>query len=118
MIYKYAHDFALACDLCQCLRNIWQCNELPLTPILELELFDEWKIYFMGPFMSSYGMKYIVVVVDYASKWVESVALPNNEGRNIIEFLKKYIFSQFGTLCAIISDDGLHFCNCLFKSLL
>ena len=47
-----------------------------MTPILEVELFDVWGIDFIGPFVSSYGQKYIVVAVDYVSKWVEAVELP------------------------------------------
>ena len=63
-------------------------------------------------------MKYILVAVDYVSKWVVAIALANNEGTSVIEFLKKNIFSRFGTPRAIISDGGSHFCNRLFKGLL
>ena len=77
-----------------------------------------WGIDFMGPFVSSHGMKYILVAVDYVSKWVEAIALANNEGKSVIAFLKKNIFSRFGTPNAIISDGGSHFCNKLFKGLL
>jgi len=89
-----------------------------MNPILVIELFDVWGIDFMGPFVSSYGMKYILVAVDYVSKWVEAVALPNNEGKSVTAFLKKNIFSRFGTPRAVISDGGSHFCNKLFKTLL
>lgn len=51
-----------------------------MTLILEFELFNVWGIDFMGPCVSSYGMKYILVAVDYVSNWVEAVSLPNNEG--------------------------------------
>ncbi len=47
-----------------------------MNPILVIELFDVWGIDFMGPFVSSHGMKYILVAVDYVSKWVEAIALP------------------------------------------
>ena len=72
----------------------------------------------MGPFVSSHGMKYILVAVDYVSKWVEVIALANNEGKSVTTFLKKNIFSRFGTPRAIISDGGSHFCNRFFKGLL
>lgn len=91
---------------------------MPLTPILEVELFDVCGIDFMGPFISSYGMKYILVAMDYVSKWVEAIALPNNEGRRVTTFLRKHIFARFDTPRAIISDGGSHFCNRLFKTLL
>ena len=72
----------------------------------------------MGPFVSSYVMKYILVAVDYVSKWVEAIALSNNEGKSVTAFLKNNIFSRFGTPREIISDGGSHFCNKLFKALL
>ena len=65
----------------------------------------------MRPFVSSHGMKYIIVTVDYVSKWVEAIALANNEGKSVTTFLNKNIFSRFGTPRAIISDGGSHFCN-------
>ena len=83
-----------------------------------IELFDVWAIDFMGPFLSSHGMKYILVAVDYVFKWVEAIALANNEGKCVTAFLKKNIFSRFGTSRAIISDRGSHFCNKMFKELL
>lgn len=46
---------------------------------------------FMGPFVSSYGMTYILVHVGYVSKWVEAATLPNNEARSVTAFLKKNI---------------------------
>ncbi|XP_015162807.1 uncharacterized protein [Solanum tuberosum] len=55
---------------------------------------------------------------DYVSKWVEAVALPNNEGKSVVQFLKRYIFARFGTPRAIISDGGSHFCNKYFASAL
>nr|GEV22345.1 reverse transcriptase domain-containing protein [Tanacetum cinerariifolium] len=66
------------------------------------------------PFPSSKGNKYILVAVDYLSKWVESKALPTNDARVVVKFLKS-IFSRFGTPRAIISDRGTHFCNDQFS---
>nr|GFB41520.1 reverse transcriptase domain-containing protein [Tanacetum cinerariifolium] len=64
----------------------------------------------MGSFPSSKGNKYILVAVDYLSKWVEAKAFPTNDARVVVKFLKS-LFSQFGTPKAIISDRGTHFCN-------
>nr|GEY06760.1 hypothetical protein [Tanacetum cinerariifolium] len=64
----------------------------------------------MGPFPSSKGNKYILVAVDYLSKWVEAKALPTNDARVVVKFLKS-LFTRFGTPKAIISDRGTHFCN-------
>nr|GEX08444.1 reverse transcriptase domain-containing protein [Tanacetum cinerariifolium] len=72
---------------------------------------------FMGPFPNSKGKKYILVAVDYLSKWVEAKALPTNDARVVVKFLKS-LFSRFGTLKAIISDRGTHFCNDQFAKVM
>nr|GFA85433.1 reverse transcriptase domain-containing protein [Tanacetum cinerariifolium] len=58
--------------------------------------------------------KYILIAVDYLSKWVEAKALPTNDARVIVRFLKS-LFSRFGTPKAIISDRETHFCNDQFS---
>ena len=72
----------------------------------------------MGPFPKSYRNEYILVVVDYVSKWVEAVALPPNDARVVIKFLKKNSFTRFGTPRALISDGGTHFYNNQMEKLL
>lgn len=72
----------------------------------------------MGPFPLSFSNQYILVAVDYVSKWVEAVALPTNDAKVVLNFLRKQIFTRFGTPRAIINDGGKHFCNCQFKALL
>jgi len=58
-------------------------------PMQFCEIFDVWGIDFMGPFPKSNGNQYILVVVDYVSKWVEAQALPNNDARVVVKFLKR-----------------------------
>ena len=65
------------------------------NPMLEVELFDVWGIDFMGPFLPSFGKNYILVAVDYVSKWVEAVALPTNDEKVVVKFLKENIFVRF-----------------------
>jgi hypothetical protein len=64
----------------------------------------------MGPFPSSHGNQYILVAIDYVSKWAEAQAFPTNDGRVVVNFLKR-LFARFGTPKALISDRGTHFCN-------
>ncbi|GKD46952.1 reverse transcriptase domain-containing protein [Tanacetum coccineum] len=54
--------------------------------------------------------KYILVMVDYVSKWVEAQELPTNDARVVVKFLKG-LFARFGVPKALISDRGTHFCN-------
>ncbi|GJU54717.1 reverse transcriptase domain-containing protein [Tanacetum coccineum] len=71
----------------------------------------------MGPFPSSRGNKYILVVVDYLSKWVEAKALPTNDAQVVVKFLKS-LFARFGTPRAIISNRRTHFCNDKFATVM
>jgi len=91
---------------------------MPLNGILEVELFDVWGIDFMGPFPPSFGNKYILVRVDYVSKWVKAITTPTNDARVVVKFLKKFVLSRFGAPRAVISDGGSHFCNKQFESLM
>ncbi|GKB14183.1 reverse transcriptase domain-containing protein [Tanacetum coccineum] len=90
---------------------------MPQNAIQVCEIFDVWGINFMGPFPSSHGNKYILVAVDYLSKWVEAKALPTIDARVVVKFLKS-LFAQFGTPRAIISDCGTHFCNDQFAKVM
>ncbi|GKC90087.1 reverse transcriptase domain-containing protein [Tanacetum coccineum] len=89
-IYRDAHDLVTRCDAC---------------------------IDFMVPFSSSRGNKYILVAVDCFSKWVEAKALPTNDARVVVKFLKS-LFARFGTPRAIISDCGTRFCNDQFTKVM
>ena len=91
---------------------------MSLNNIVEVEIFDVWGIDFIRPFPSSRGNQFILVVVDYVSKWVEVVALPTNDAKVVIKFIREHIFTRFGTLRTIISDGGTHFINNLVHSLL
>nr|GEW06963.1 reverse transcriptase domain-containing protein [Tanacetum cinerariifolium] len=113
-IYKDAFELVKHCDSCQRQGKVSQRNEMPQNFIQICEIFDVWGIDFMGPFPSSKGNKYILVVVDYLSKWVKAKALPTNDAPVVVKFLKS-LFSRFGTPKAIISDRGTHFCNDQFS---
>ncbi|XP_072073979.1 uncharacterized protein [Arachis hypogaea] len=85
---------------------------------MELELFDVWGIDFTGPFPPSYSNNYILVTVDYVSKWVEAIATSTNDNKVVINFLRKNIFSQFGVPRALVNDGESHFCNKQLETLL
>ncbi|OMO73048.1 Integrase, catalytic core [Corchorus capsularis] len=117
-LFKDARTFVLSCDQCQRTGTIGRRHEMPQKGILEVELFDLWVIDFMGPFPQSHGNVYILVAVEYVSKWVEAAALPNNTGASVVKFIKKNIFTRFDVPRAILSDNGTHFQNPHFKALM
>ena len=57
---------------------------MPLNLILVIEILDFWRIDFMGPFPPSFGILYILVVVDYVSKWLEAVPCQNNDHKTMV----------------------------------
>ncbi|XP_075475230.1 uncharacterized protein LOC142505978 [Primulina tabacum] len=113
-----ARLYVLNCDRCQRTGNISNRHEMPLNNIIECEIFDVWGIDFMGPFPASFAKKFILVAVEYVSKWVEAEACATNDAQVVLKFLKKHIFNRFGAPRAIISDGGTHFCNKIFDKLL
>ena len=117
-LFKDSFEFVKKCDRCQRTGNVSQRNEMPLNNILEVELFDVWGIDFMGPFPMSFNNQYILVAVDYVSKWVEAIACPHNDAKTVINFLQKNIFVRFGTPRALISDEGTHFINKMLSAVL
>ena len=110
-LFKDAHQFVSTCDKCQRMGNISRKDEPPMHPIFEVELFDLWGIDFMGPFPASYSNLYILLAVDYVSKWVEAIPTRTNDAKVVAQFLRSNIFSRFGTPRALITDNGTHFCN-------
>ncbi|RDY13983.1 gag-pol, partial [Mucuna pruriens] len=86
---------------------------MPQHPILFCEGID-----FMGPFLVSNGYSYILLAVDYVSRWVEAIATRTNNAKVVVDFLKSNIFYRFGVPKALISDQGSHFCNRAMASLL
>ncbi|XP_042057940.1 uncharacterized protein LOC121802322 [Salvia splendens] len=73
---------------------------------------------FMGPFPSSYGNTYILVAVDYVSKWIEAKDTTSCESGEVAKFLKSNIFNRYGVPMAVISDQGTHFQNRMIEALM
>ena len=67
--------------------SISKRNMMPLNLILVVEIFDVWGIDFMGPFPPSFGHEYILMAVDYVSKWIEAIATRTNGHKVVMKFV-------------------------------
>ncbi|RDX63461.1 hypothetical protein CR513_58106, partial [Mucuna pruriens] len=118
-IFRDAHKFVSTCEKCQKAGLAMnRRHEMPQQPIQFCEILDVWGIDFMGPFPVSNDYSYILLAVDYVSRWVEAIATRTNDTRVVVDFLKSNIFCRFGVPKALISDQGSHFCNRAMASLL
>ncbi|CAA7014737.1 unnamed protein product [Microthlaspi erraticum] len=102
-MFKDAHAFISRCDACQRMGNISKRNEMPQNFILEVEVFDVWGIDFMGPFPTSFGDQYILVAVDYVSKWVEAIASPTNDAQVVIKIIFANLLKKHGVTHKVAS---------------
>src|ERR1044071_9590542 len=91
---------------------------MPQSLMIFCEILDVWGIDFMGPLPNSCGNVYILLAVDYVSKWVEAKATKTDDYKTVVDFLRTRIFSRFGIPKAIVSDRGTHFCNRTIAALL
>ena len=71
----------------------------------------------MGPFPSSFDNLYILLAVDYVSKWIEVKATQTNDAK-VVDFVRTHISDRFGIPKAIISDHDTHFYNRSMDALL
>ena len=86
-LFKNAYEFSKTYLRCQAVGNNSKKDMLPLQLILVIEIFDVWGIDFMGPFPPSFGNEYILVAVDYVSKWIEVIATRTNDHKVVMRFV-------------------------------
>ncbi|XP_074314770.1 uncharacterized protein LOC141650284 [Silene latifolia] len=117
-LFRDVAFYVKGCDKCQRSGNITRKHEMPMNFMLEVELFDVWGIDYQGPFPSSFGNEYILVAVDYVSKWVEAIPTKTCDAKEVIKLLQKIIFPRFGVPRVLISDRGTHFGERALEALL
>ena len=91
-MYEDMKDFIRRCRVCQRHGNINSRHSMPLTNNLQIELFDVWGIVYMGPFPKSKNYEYILVAVDYVSKWVEAMPCRATDAKNSKKMFEEIIF--------------------------
>jgi hypothetical protein len=117
-MYEDMKDFIQRCGACQRHENINSRDDISLTNNLQIELFDVWRIDYVGPFSKLKNCEYILVVVDYISKWVEAMPCRATDAKNSKKIFEETIFPRFGVPRMVISDGGTHFTNKNFHNYL
>ena len=108
-MYENTRAFIWRCGSCQRHGNINSRDAMPLTNNLQIELFDVWGINYMGPFLKLKYCEYILVAVDYVSKWVEAIPCRAADAKNSKKMFEETIFLRFRIPRMVISDGGTHF---------
>ena len=117
-MYGDALEFVWHCPRCQKHGNINSRDAMPLKSNLQVEIFDVWGVDFMCPFPLSVQCEYILVAVDYVSKWVEALPCVAVDSRSSKRMFQETIFPCFGVPRVVISDGGSHFIDKTFKKCL
>ena len=91
----------------------------PLHPIIVVDPFAKWGIEFItcNPH-SARGYAYIILAVDYFTKWAEAVPTFSADGKTAATFVFNHIIARFGVPQAIITDHGSHFRNIMMTKLI
>jgi transposase InsO family protein len=117
-MYDDAKSFIRRCSRCQRHENINTRDAMPLTLNLQTDIFNVWGIDFMGPFPNSEGCEYILVVVDYISKWVEVLPCRAADAMHAKRMFYEVIFLRYRVPRIVISDGGSHFIDQAFRKAL
>jgi hypothetical protein len=114
-MYQDANDFVRRCPRCQKHGNISTGDAMPLTTNLQVEIFDVWGIDHMGPFPMSGNCEYILVSMDYLSKWVEAIPCHTVAAQSSKKMFHDIIFPRFGVPRVVINDGGPQFIDGNFR---
>lgn len=117
-MHKSVTKWLRHCPECQARKNPLPIFRAPLKPMRVGEPLERVGIDIMGPLpVTPSGNKYIMVIMDYFTKWVESYALPNQEARTVARALVDNFITRFGVPKSIHTDQGSNFESELFQEL-
>ncbi|GJV30592.1 reverse transcriptase domain-containing protein [Tanacetum coccineum] len=115
-MHRDARDMIKKCNDCQVHRPIPRQPQQELTPITSPWPFHKWGIDIVGPFpVAAGGLKFLIVAIDYFTKWIEAKAVATITGNQVKRFVWDNIVCRFGLPGEIVSDNGKQFCDNPFK---
>ncbi|XP_056685828.1 uncharacterized protein [Spinacia oleracea] len=105
-----ALDLVKRCDKCQRFAHLIRRPAQRLTPITSPIPFAKWGMDLLGRYTTTPGgLRYVIVAVDYFTKWVEAEALKNTKAQDVRSFIWKNIITRFGVPQSIVFDNGPQF---------
>uniref|UniRef100_A0A2N9G7E8 Integrase catalytic domain-containing protein n=1 Tax=Fagus sylvatica TaxID=28930 RepID=A0A2N9G7E8_FAGSY len=108
--------FVQRCDKCQRFTNLLHSPPETLVPMTTPWPFAQWGLDIMGPFpIGRRQLKFLVVAIDYFTKWVEAKPLVTITEKNIQNFVWKAVVCRFGIPRVLVSDNGKQFDNPRFR---
>ncbi|MCO5596584.1 hypothetical protein L7F22_050649 [Adiantum nelumboides] len=119
-LFMDAEEFVKRCDDCQRTKTPRGRDDMPLRPMMGARAFAKWEIDFVGPCppADKSHAQYIIVAIDYLTKWVEAKATTRNDAKTTAQFLYENIFTRYGLPIEIVSDRGTHFIHEVIEQLL
>jgi len=112
---KDEKDYVNLCDKCQTHGDMHLAPPVELTSLVFPWLFAWWGIDLLGPFPKAGGqLKYLVVAIDYSTKWIEAEQLAKITAKNVLCFFKRNILVRFGVPALVISDNETQFVTTRF----
>jgi hypothetical protein len=117
-MYDDVKSFVQCCSQCQRHGNINTRDTIPLILNLQIDIFDVCGIDFTGPFPNSEGYEYILVAIDYVSKWVDVLLCRAADAMHSKKMFHEVIFPRYRVLRIVISDGGSHFIDQTFQKAL
>ncbi|GJX05551.1 reverse transcriptase domain-containing protein [Tanacetum coccineum] len=95
------------CDSCQIHAPIPRLPKTFMTSIMAPWPFYQWGMDILGPLTPARGgAKFVVVAIDYFTKWVEAKPLVKITGKEIIRFVMDNIICRYGLPRIIVTDNG------------
>lgn len=118
-VLKDAKDLVRKCDKCQKFAPTISQPANDLLPIHNPIPFTQWGMDLLGPFSTAQGgKKWLIVAIDYFSKWIEAEGLATITGNNVRQFIWKNLLARYGLPRCMVFDHGKQFDNDFLRAYL
>eukprot|EP00253_Pinus_taeda_P028672 PITA_28672 len=117
-IFKDCIPAVRSCHECQIYQGKMRAPPTPLHLVVTVGPFAKWGIDYMtcNP-RSAGGHGYIIIAVDYFTKWAKEMPTLSEDGHTVAQYLFNHVISRFEVPHAIVVDHGKHFRNHMMTEL-